>query len=94
MFYSKLILTKKSKFGDIWLAAHSGILKKLSKAQISAIDLLEAAGKSISLCTVFGFMYNCHFMSMQMILRTQLCLWHSGCLDIFSLVWSGFFTSK
>ncbi len=42
MFYSQLVLAKKGPLSRVWLAAHWD--KKLTKAQIFQIDLLESIG--------------------------------------------------
>jgi cohesin complex subunit SCC1 len=47
MFYSQLVLAKKGPLSRVWLAAHWD--KKLTKAQIFQIDLLESIGKRAGL---------------------------------------------
>ena len=43
MFYSQLILAKKGRLGNIWLAAHWD--KKLTKKQVFMTNIVECVGK-------------------------------------------------
>ena len=60
MFYSKVFLSKKGKYGYIWLAAHSSFQmhQKLGKKEIYDTNILEAAG-SVNTLSYLVLMPSC-----------------------------------